>query len=49
MEEIRVMVVKYGFTTVIANDESDALEQVKSLSDSDFNWSDFDEAQVIDD
>lgn len=46
---MRVMVVKYGYTVINTNNEEDAIEQVKNMSDSDFDWSDFDGAQVVDD
>ena len=43
----RVMVVKYGFSTVEADDENEALELIEDMSDKDFDWSDFDDGQVI--
>ena len=48
MKKYRVMVVKYGYTVIEAENESDAVEQVDSMCDGDFDWSDFDDAQVID-
>ena len=33
----------------IADTESEALEKANNLSDSAFDWSDFDDAQVVDD
>lgn len=49
MKDYTVMVKKYGFITVEAEDDEDALEQVDGLSSSDFDWSDFGEAQIIED
>ena len=49
MAAMRVMVVKYGYTTVEADTESDALEQVNNMKDTDFDWSDFGDAEVVDD
>ena len=43
------MVKKYGFITIEAEDNEDALEQVDGLSSSDFDWSDFGEAQIVED
>lgn len=42
-----VMVVKYGYATVEAKDEDSALEMAKNMSDNDFDWSSFEDAQVI--
>ena len=45
---MRVMVVKYGYTVIDTDNEEDAIEQTKNMSDSEFDWSDFDDAQVVD-
>lgn len=45
---MRVMVVKYGYTVIDTDNEEDAIEQTQNMSDSDFDWSDFDDAQVVD-
>lgn len=45
---MRVMVVKYGYTVIDTDNEEDTIEQAKNMSDSDFDWSDFDDAQVVD-
>lgn len=45
---MRVMVVKYGYTVIDTDNEEDAIEQAKNMNDSDFDWSDFDNAQVVD-
>ena len=39
----RVMVIKYGFAVVEADNEEDALEQTRTLNDHVFDWSDFDD------
>ena len=49
MARMRVMVIKYDFAEVEAATEREALDQVKAMGDSCFDWSDFDEAQVVDD
>lgn len=49
MKDYIVMVKKYGFITIEAEDDEDALEQVDGLSSSDFDWSDFGEAQIVED
>lgn len=49
MKDYTVMVKRYGFITVEAKDEEDALNQVDGLSYSDFDWSDFGEAQIVED
>ena len=51
MKEYRIMVCKYGFATVEANSESEALKKVNTMTDSDFDWSkDYsdDDAEIID-
>ena len=45
---MRGMVVKYGYTVIDTDNEEDAIEQAQNMSDSDFDWSDFDDAQVVD-
>lgn len=49
MAKMRVMVVKYGYAVVEADTESKAIELANNMNDGDFDWSDFDDAQVIDD
>ena len=49
MKKMRVMVIKYGYAVVEADTEREALELTHDMSDSDFDWSDFDEAQVVGD
>lgn len=43
----RTMVIKYGYAVVEAENEAEALEKTKGMSDGDFDWSDFDDEQVI--
>ena len=45
--EYRVMVIKYGYSVINAQTEVEALEKTKTMTDSDFDWSDFDEAQIV--
>lgn len=49
MTKKRVMVVKYGFVVVDADTDSEAVELTNKMTDRDFDWSDFGDAQVIDD
>ena len=49
MKKIRIMVTKYGYIDIEAETEEEALELAYSKPDHDFDWSDFDDAQVIDD
>ena len=49
MKDYTVMVKSYGFITVEAEDEEDALRHADELSSSDFDWSDFCEAQIVED
>ena len=48
MKKMQVMVIKYGYVTLEVDSEEEALEKTKNMKDSDFDWSDFDDAQVID-
>ena len=43
----QVMVVKYGFAVVEADSESEALDLIDDMRDEDFDWSDFDDGQVV--
>lgn len=47
--KMRVMVIKYGYTVVEAETEENAIKLTKNMGDSEFDWSDFDDAQVVDD
>ena len=47
MKNYRVMVVKYGYAIVEAETESEALELIDDMQDKDFDWSDFDDGQVV--
>ena len=48
MAKFRVMVTKYGFTVVDAETASQAEELAENMSDNDFDWSDFGDAEIID-
>lgn len=43
MRKMRVMVTKYGYAVV------EALHKVSAMDDSEFDWSDPDDGQVVDD
>ena len=47
MAKYRLMVIKYGYAVVEADNESEALELIDDMDDRDFDWSDFDDGQVI--
>ena len=47
MKNYRIMVVKYGYAIVEAETESEALELIDNMQDKDFDWSDFDDGQVV--
>ncbi len=49
MKKMRVMVVKYGYAIVEAETEKEALNTTRNMDDSEFDWSDFDDEQVVDD
>ena len=46
MAKMRVMVTKYGFATVEAETESEAIEIAERMADSEFDWSNIDDVQV---
>jgi hypothetical protein len=48
MAKMRVMVVKYGYAVVEAETESEAIEKAENMSDGEFDWSDPDDTQVVD-
>ena len=51
MKAFRIMVTKYGYAVVQAENEDDALHLVNDMEDSDFDWSsDYtaDDAQIVD-
>lgn len=44
----RVCVTKYGYADIVADSEEEALEFVEDkMKDKDFDWSEFDEAEVV--
>ena len=47
IKKYSVMVVKYGYAVVEAENEAEALERTKGMSDSEFDWSDFYDEQVV--
>ena len=46
-KKYRIMVVKYWYADVEAIDESDALNLVDDMQENDFDWTDFDDAEII--
>lgn len=48
MAKMRVMVVKYGYAVIEAETENEAIEKAKNMSDGEFDWSDPDDTQVVD-
>lgn len=48
MAKMRGMVVKYGYAVVEAETESEAIEKAENMSDREFDWSDPDDTQVVD-
>ena len=49
MAKMRVMVIKYGYAIVEADTDAEAIEKANNMSDKEFDWSDPDDAQVVDD
>lgn len=47
MKCYRVMVIKYGFADVEAENEAEALNLIDDMYDKDFDWSDFGDGQVV--
>ena len=47
IKKYRIMVVKYGYAEVEAENEAEALEKTKGMSGSEFDWSDFYDEQVV--
>jgi hypothetical protein len=43
----RICVTKYGYADVEADNADGALELVKDMDDRDFDWSEFDEAEIV--
>lgn len=47
MKKYRVMVVKYGYAVIEADSEKEAQDLIDDMKDKDFDWSDFDDGQVV--
>ena len=43
----RVCVIKYGYANIKANSADEALEIASNEDDSRFDWSEFDEAEIV--
>ena len=44
----RVRVVKYGYADIEADNADEAIEIIDDMSNKDFNWTGFDEPEIID-
>lgn len=49
MAKMRVLVCKYGYAVIDADTKSEAIEKSEKMSDGEFDWTDFEDAQVVDD
>ena len=49
MRKMRIKVCKYGYAVVDVETEDEAIEKAKNMDDSEYDWSDPDDAQVVDD
>lgn len=47
MPKMKVIVTKYGFTTINADTENKAIKATHDMQESEFDWSDFNDAQVV--
>lgn len=47
MKEYRIMVVKYGYIDIEANNDGEALEAVKDMKNEDFDWSEFCNEEIV--
>lgn len=43
----RIVVTKYGYANVEADSADEALSMVCDMDDKDFDWSEFDEAEIM--
>lgn len=43
----RIVVTKYGYANVEANSADEALSMINDMNDKDFDWSEFDEAEIV--
>lgn len=49
MRKMRVMVKKYGYAVVEAESKEEAVHKVSKMDDSEFDWSDPVDGQVLED
>ncbi len=47
MKEFEIMVVKYGYINVEADSEGEALEVIKNLKDSEFDWGEWGNEEIV--
>ncbi|MGL5254546.1 MAG: hypothetical protein ACRC9L_06095 [Brevinema sp.] len=46
-KEYRGMAVKYGYVVITAKNEAEALEKMKKLDATSYDWSDPDDEQIV--
>ena len=47
MKTYRVMVVKYGYADIKADNETDALDWADNMYDDEFQWTDAGDAEIV--
>lgn len=47
MKEYEIMVVKYGYISIEADSEADALKAIVGAKDSEFNWSSWCNEEIV--
>lgn len=47
MKEYEIMVVKYGYVSIEADNEAEALKAIENLKDNEFNWSDWCNEEIV--
>ena len=47
MKTYRVMVIKYGYADIEADNEVDAMDIADNMYDDEFQWSDAGEAEIV--
>lgn len=47
MKEFEIMVVKYGYISIEADSEAEALEAIQNMRDNDFNWGEWGNEEIV--